>query len=66
MKLGTTRTFCETYDELRLLGYPDWQIAKRMGITLLSLERQLVRYGRPISEQLREMAGEERAKRRPA
>ncbi|QFG09088.1 hypothetical protein I5J49_gp60 [Mycobacterium phage ThulaThula] len=63
MKLGTTRTFCETYDELHQLGYPDWQIAKRMGISLLSLERQLDRHRRPISAQLREMASEERAKR---
>ncbi|QBI97299.1 hypothetical protein KD930_gp55 [Mycobacterium phage Kevin1] len=66
MNLGSTRTFCETYDELHQLGYPNWQIAKRMGISLLSLERQLTRHHRPISEQLREMAGEQRAKRRPA
>lgn len=64
--LGSTRGFCETYDELHEIGVPDWQIAKRMGISILSLERQLIRYGRQVSELLRDMADEERSKRKAA
>lgn len=62
--IGTTLTFTERYDELRhALGYPDWQVAKRMGISLSSLERMLERYGRPIGEELRDLAREERDRR---
>jgi hypothetical protein len=35
-----------------------------MGITLSSLERQLVRHDRPVSELLREMAHHERQRER--
>ncbi|OKH62362.1 hypothetical protein EB74_16960 [Mycobacterium sp. SWH-M5] len=59
--ITTTLSFLERYDELRGdLGLPDWQIAKKLGITLSSLERQLERYGRPVSDLLRELANEER------
>lgn len=62
--IGTTLTFTERYDELRhVLGYPDWEVAKRMGISLSSLERMLERYDRPISEELRDLAREERDRR---
>ena len=60
MMPSTTLSFLERYDELHGLGVPDWQAAKRMGITCSSLERQLERYGRPVSELLRDIAREER------
>lgn len=62
--IATTLTFLERYDELRDLGVPDWQIAKRMGLTLLSPVRMLERYDRPIPPLLREMADDERARQR--
>ncbi|OBC11401.1 hypothetical protein A5784_34960 [Mycobacterium sp. 852013-50091_SCH5140682] len=64
--IGTTLTFLERYDELHGLDLPDWQVAKRMGITLSSLERQLERYHRPVSELLRDLAREERERHRAA
>ena len=57
---ATTLSFLERYDEYRDMGVPDWQIAKRMGISFSSLERQLERYSRPVGELLREIAHEER------
>lgn len=56
----TRPSFPERYTELRDLGYPDWQIARKLGCSLSSLERQLGRYRMPIRELLREMAREER------
>lgn len=56
----STLTFIERYSELRDLGYRDWQTAARLGMTMSSLERQLGRYGLPISALLRDMAYEER------
>lgn len=56
----TTLSFAERYDEMHAIGLPDWQVAKRMGITLSSLERMLERYDRPVSDLLRDMAREER------
>lgn len=56
----TTLSFTERYDEMRDIGLPDWQIAKRLDITLSSLERMLERYDRPVSDLLRDMAREER------
>ena len=61
--MTTTLTFLERYDELHHLGVPDWRIAKRMGITASSLERMLLRHGRPVSTLLSEIAGEERDRR---
>lgn len=58
--IATTLTFLERYDEMRGIGVPDWQIAKRMAVTLSSLERMLQRYHRPVSDLLRDMAQEER------
>ena len=63
---ATTLSFTERYDEMRSLGILDWQIAKRMGISLHSLERMLERFGRPVPPLLREMADEERCGRRAA
>lgn len=58
----TTLSFAERYDELHEIGIPDWQIAKRMGITALSLVRMLLREGKPVSPLLAEIAAEEREK----
>ena len=64
--IATTLTFLERYDELRDLGVPDWQIAKRMGITAASLVRMLERYGRPIDRLLAEIAHDEGERQRVA
>lgn len=56
----STLTFPERYLELVDLGYPDWEIARKFGCSLSSLERQLARYRIPIRPLLREMAREER------
>lgn len=63
---ASTLSFLERYDEMRDLGIPDWQIAKKMGISCKALERQLWRYGRPISALLGDMTRdeEERTRRR--
>lgn len=61
MTAPTTLSFTERYDEMHDIGRPDWQIAKHLGITLSSLERMLERYDRHVSEQLRDMAREERS-----
>jgi hypothetical protein len=49
MLLGTVAdeplSFPERYGELRSLGYSNWEIAKRFGITEDSLMRQVDRYG---------------------
>lgn len=58
--IATTLSFTERYDEMHAIGLPDWQIAKRLDITLSSLERMLERYDRPVSDLLRDMAREER------
>ncbi|WP_301121125.1 hypothetical protein [Mycolicibacterium fortuitum] len=58
--IATTLSFTERYDEMHAIGLPDWQIAKRLDITLGSLERMLERYERPVSDLLRDMAREER------
>jgi len=58
--IQTTLSFEERYDELRDLGVPDWQIAKRLGITIVSLERMLCRAGKPVDPLVREMAAESR------
>lgn len=58
--IATTLSFIERYDEMHAIGLPDWQIAQRLGVTLSSLERQLSRYDRPVSDLLRDMAREER------
>lgn len=57
---ASTLTFPERYAELFDLGCPDWEIARKLGCTLSSLERQLVRYRIPVRPLLREMAREER------
>ncbi|UXA19508.1 hypothetical protein [Mycobacterium sp. SMC-4] len=55
--------FLETYSELRdELRLPDWQIARRLGIKLSSLERRLDRHGRSVSPELRALAREERSR----
>lgn len=58
--IATTLSFTDRYDEMHAIGLPDWRIAKRMDITLSSLERMLERYDRPVSDLLRDMAREER------
>lgn len=58
--IATTLSFTERYDEMHAIGLPDWQIAKRLNVTLSSLERMLERYERPVSDLLRDMAREER------
>ncbi|MBP3087003.1 hypothetical protein [Mycolicibacterium fortuitum] len=58
--IATTLSFTERYDEMHAIGLPDWQIAKRLDITLSSLVRMLERYERPVSDLLRDMAREER------
>lgn len=49
MLLGTVEdeplSFTERYNELRYLGYAEWQIAKQLGVSNNSLLRQLDRYG---------------------
>jgi hypothetical protein len=50
----------ERYAELRQLGYLDWQIAKRFGISNLSLLRQLNRYGIPVRPEFAHMCAEDR------
>ncbi|NOR03658.1 hypothetical protein HGK72_26770 [Mycolicibacterium fortuitum] len=59
--IATTLSFTERYDEMHAIGLPDWQIAKRLNVTLSSLERMLERYERPVSDLLRDMAREERS-----
>lgn len=59
----TTLSFCERYDEMHAIGIQDWRIAQRMGMTLTSLERTLMKYRRPISTELRDMARDERNER---
>lgn len=61
MTAATTLSFLERYDEMHAIGLPDWQIAKRLNVTLSSLERMLERYERPVSDLLRDMAREERS-----
>lgn len=60
----STLTFIERYDEMHELGIPDWQIAKKMGITANALERQLARYRRPASDLLKELSSEELVRNR--
>ena len=61
-KIVTSLSFTERYLELHELGYQDWQIAKRLGMSLSSLERGLQRCGMPVSPLLAEMANEERSR----
>jgi len=56
--IETTLSFEERYDELHDLGVPDWQIAKRLGISIESLARMLSRAGRPLDPLLSEMVAE--------
>ena len=58
--IQTTLSFEERYDELRDLGVPDWQIAKRLGISIESLARMLCRAGRPLDPLLSEMVAEQK------
>lgn len=59
--IATTLSFLERYDELHCdLHLSDWKIAKKLNMTLSSLERQLDRHNRPVSDLLRELAREER------
>ena len=60
--MSNSLSFTERYLELHELGYQDWQIAKRLGMSLSSLERGLQRCGMPVSPLLAEMANEERSK----
>jgi hypothetical protein len=52
--------FVEEFQEYRDLGYQDWEIAKRMGISLRALVRQLYRHKLPVAEFTSQMAKEER------
>lgn len=63
--MTTTLTFPEQYRELRDdMALPDWQIAKRLGLSLSALERKLHRYNLPVGRALSEMVDDERARRR--
>lgn len=62
-ELPSTLTFRERYEELRTLGYQDWQIAKRLNMYLASLVTMLQRNELPVSEQLSMLADEERKRR---
>jgi hypothetical protein len=52
--------FVETVQEYRDLGYQDWEIANRMGVSVRSFVRQLKRYKLPISALAHQMAEEAR------
>jgi hypothetical protein len=58
--LGSTRTFLEHYDEFQAIGVPEWEIAKRMGITATSLKRMLLRENRSCGALLNSISAEER------
>lgn len=60
---GSTRTWLERYDELTSLGVAEWEIAKRLNVSIASLARMLIREGRTPSPLLAEMAKENRRKR---
>jgi hypothetical protein len=70
MLLGTAQdeplSFGERYCELRSLGYADWQIAKRFGITNNSLLRQLERYGIEPRQEFASLCAVERREREQA
>lgn len=56
-QIGSTLSFLERYDEMRRdLELADWRIAERMNMTYSALERQLDRYGLPVSTDLRARA----------
>lgn len=64
-RVTTTLTFPEEYRELKDdMGLPDWQIARRLKLSMEALERKLHRYKLPVSRELAEMAEEERVRRR--
>jgi len=58
-------TFVERYAELAKLGYADWEIAKRMGIALGSLVRQMQRYDLPVDPTTASMVDEQRRHTKP-
>lgn len=51
----STLSFTERYNEYLHLGYPDWQIAKKMGLPNESLYRQLCRHNIPARPELQRM-----------
>jgi hypothetical protein len=55
--------FDARYSELRDLGYPDVEIARKMGVGFDSFVRQMHRYKFPVSDVIASLAVEERAKR---
>ena len=60
-------SFAERYQEMRDIGLSDREVIERLGITASSVERQLDRYGIPVSPTMRELARvERRAKRQTA
>lgn len=63
--VATTLTFPEEYRELKDdMALPDWQIARRLNLSMEALERKLHRYKLPVSRELAEMAEDERVRRR--
>lgn len=54
--------FVDMYTELDQLGYQQWQIANKMGITITSLKRELNRYEIPVHPLTASIAAEQRMK----
>lgn len=61
---GRKGGFVERYTELVDLGYSQIDCARRMGITWASLQEQLNRHGLPVGQELRDIAHEQRLKRK--
>lgn len=59
-RMGPSPTFVPKYEELRELGYQQWEIAQRMGISVRSLVRQLKRHQIPVDRLAEEIAHDER------
>lgn len=51
----STLPFAERYGEYVHLGYPDWEIAKKMRMTNEALYRQLLRHKVPVRPELQRM-----------
>lgn len=60
---ATSLSWSERVDELRALGYQDWEIAKKLGNSPATFARQADRYRKGVDQLMREISREEKLTR---
>ncbi|CPW40609.1 hypothetical protein [Mycobacteroides abscessus] len=58
-----TLAWTEKVDELRALGYQDWEIAKKLGNSPATFQRMALRHNKGVDDLMNTLAREEKLSR---